>query len=398
MDYVLTAFHTTSRWNVDNSYASLTSTANNLLDFDVPRGIRLHISSLSSPNFATSYTLGSRGVVDGSLSFLYSSLALRVQRRSAHVPLENVVRGYRHLRQLSQPTEDVQLADIAQDGEDAERTRRKDALLFGRLYLPTSTLEALYLRRISPTRLLRLNCVSDSTLPSGGTILAQLQNDYGKYSTEYLYSTDSALLGFRALYNFGYDPRFPLEEQHVSLKPPRHPWDHQNGRLSAGAEAYFSPLNKSGGISTGLRFTTLPVHTGFPYTMTLTLNPLMGNLSSSYAVKAGPNLALCSRFDFNVYSYESDVSLGLELWQCSSPKPTPEHVMWAKKLIRPGWEKVQEEDVTGVLKAKMNDKGKVGMVWECRVKELLVTLGAGLDLKKRERMLGSVGLEVSYSS
>ena len=132
--------------------------------------------------------------------------------------------------------------------------------------------------------------------------------------------------------------------------------------------------------------------------MTLTLNPLMGNLSSTYAVRAGPNLALCSRFDFNVYSYESDVSLGLELWQRSAPKPTPEHVLWAKHLVRPEWEKPQVEDVSGVLKAKMTDKGKVGLVWDCRIQELLVNLGAGLDLKKRERMLASVGVEVSYSS
>ncbi|KAK5167517.1 Mitochondrial distribution and morphology protein 10 [Saxophila tyrrhenica] len=403
MDYVLTAFHHKTGWNVDNSYASLTTTANNLLDFNVPHGLSLHVSSLSSPNFATSYTLGSKGVVDGSLSFLYTSLGLNVTSRSSHIPLANLVRGYRHLQHLSLPKGKA-LNDVQDGGTSIAGDGRKDTLLYGRLYLPSSSLEALYLRRLSPNRLLRLNCVSDATLPSGGTVLALLQNDFGKYTTEYLYSTDSSLLGFRALYNFGYDPRYPLDQQHVSSRPARHPWDHQNGRLSAGAEAYFSPINKSGGISTGLRFTTLPIHTGFPYTMTLTLNPLMGNLSSSYAVKAGPNLSLCSRFDFNVYSYESDVSLGLELWQLSRPR-VPEEVAWVKDLIRPGWEPkvapekvVPDEDVTGVLKARMTDKGKVGVVWECRLKELLVTLGAGLDLKKRDSVVGKFGLEVAYSS
>ncbi len=402
MDYVLTAFHINTGWNVDNSYASLTTTANHLLDFDVPHGLSLHVSSLSSPNFATSYTLGSKGVVDGSLSFLYSSLGQNITSRSSHIPLENLIRGYRQLRQLSLPK--AKALNQLQDDKSNTNTGRKDTLLYGRLYLPSSSLEALYLRRLSPNRLLRLNCVSDATLPNGGTVLALLQNDFGKYITEYLYSTDSSLLGFRGLWNFGYDPRVPLDEQHVSSRPPRHPWDHQNGRLSAGAEAYFSPINKSGGISTGLRFTTLPIHSGFPYTMTLTLNPLMGNLSSSYAVKAGPNLSLCSQFDFNVYSYESDVSLGLELWQMGRPR-TSEEVAWAKDLIRPGWgtkvvpEKVvPDEDVTGVLKARMTDKGRASVVWECRVKELLVTLGAGLDLKKRESVVGRFGLEIAYSS
>ncbi|CAK3808183.1 mitochondrial distribution and morphology 10 [Lecanosticta acicola] len=388
MDYVQAAFSRTSRWNVDNSYAALTTTSTNLLDFHIPQGLRLHLSSLSAPNFATSYTLGSRGVVDGALSFLYSSLGLRAISRSSDVYLSNFVRGYRHLQELNIAEERA----VTQTSEGGQQKERRDALLYGRLYLPSSTLEALYLRRLSPSRLLRLNCVSDGDLPNGGTILAVLQNDYGKYSTEYLYSTDSALIGLRGLWNFGFDPRFPNFQP--ASRPPAHPWDHQNGRLSAGAEVYFSPLNKSGGISTGLRFTTLPIHTGFPYTMALTVNPLMGNLSSTYAVKAGPNLALCSRFDFNVYSYESDVVVGMELWKREQTHP---EVAWAKSQLRPDWKR-PDGDVNGVLKARMDNHGKIGLLWECRVKELLLSLGAGFDLKNRDRMLGNVGVAVSYSS
>lgn len=294
-----------------------------------------------------------------------------------------------------------------------KRIDKKDALLYGRLYLPTSSLEALFLRRISPTRLLRLSCVSDSSLRNGGTVLAVLQNDYGKYSTEYLYSTDSALLGVRGLYNFGLDPRsIPLSPSEPSIAHA----DAQHGRVSAGAEAYFSPLNKSGGISTGVRFSTLSSHTGFPYTMTLTLNPLMGNISGSYAVKAGSNLALSSRFGFNFYSYESDVQLGLELWKRRAPDPGLAQAEWARKLIRPGWEtdtteldqqarikeeiskKEAAEQVDGVLKARVDQNWRIGVLWEGRIKELLVSIGADIDLKRRERVLGSVGLEVSYSS
>ncbi|KAI5357695.1 Putative mitochondrial distribution and morphology protein [Septoria linicola] len=384
MDYVQTAFHRKSRWNVDNSYASLTTTSTNLLDFQIPAGLRLHVSSLSAPNFATSYTLGSRGVVDGSLSFLYTNLGLQVASKSSEIPLNRLVRGYRHLQELQKP--DASLSSAS----------KKDSLLYGRLYLPTSTLEALYLRRISANRLLQLKCVSDGTLPSGGTLLASLVNDQGKYTTEYLYSTDSALLGFRGLYNFGHDPRQSSSTHtlHELDKIPAHPWDHQSGRLSAGAEAYFSPLNKSGGISTGLRFTTLPMHTGFPYTMVLTINPLMGNLSSTYAVKAGPNVALCSRFDFNVYSYESDVVVGVELWQ--RDQASAENA-WVAEMLRPGWTK-PDDDVKGVLKARVDNHGKVGVLWECRFKELLLGVGAAVDLKRNERMIGRVGVEVSYSN
>ena len=388
MDYVQAAFFSTSRWNVDNSYASLTTTASNLVDFQIPQGIRLNISSLSAPNFATSYTFGSRGVVDGSISFLYSSRGLKIPSRSSEVYLSSLVRGYRHLRELKQSDGNGR-GDI---NHGAVGIAPRDALLYGRLYLPGSTLEALYIRRISPTRLLRLNCVSDSTLPNGGSLLAVLQNDYGKYSTEYLYSTDSSLMGIRGLYNFGFDPRFP--DRQPSTSSVSHPWDHQTARLSAGAEAYFSPINKSGGISTGLRFTTLPIHTGFPYTMTLTINPLMGSLNSTYSVKAGPNLALCSCFDFNVYSYESEVMVGMELWQRRQTSPD---VAWALKRLRPGWTR-REDDVNGVLKARMRNSGEVSLLWECRVKDLLLSVGAGFDLKKRENLLGRVGVEISYSS
>ena len=397
MDYVLSSFNAATRWDVDNSYASLTDTASSLLDCSIPNGALLHVSSLSSRNFATSYTLGSKGVVDGSLSFLYSSLDLQVASSSREISLVDVVRGYRHLQALRQPDRPLSPGRWYR----GLQTDRPDTLLFGRLYLPASTLHALYLRRLSPTKLLKLTCVSDSSLPNSGTLLAQLQNDCGKYSHEYLWSTDSSLVGVRALYNFGFDPRSSPADR-PSDRAPRHPWDNQDGRLSLGGELYFSPLNKSGGLSTGLRFTTLPGHTGTPYTMTLTLNPLMGNLSSTYAVKAGDNLALCSKFDFNVYSYESDVSVGLELWR---QKQVTDGTDWVKRMIRPGWEvpldvsrPVRTDDSSNVVKARVGVDGKVGLLWEGKIKELIVSAGAAFEFKQRDKMLGSLGCEISYST
>lgn len=206
-----------------------------------------------------------------------------------------------------------------------------------------------------------------------------------------MYSTDSALLGIRGLYNFGPDPRKepPKTAQEVA--------ERAHGRFSAGAELYYGILNKSGGISTGLRFTTLPNHPGFPYTMTLTMNPLMGNLSSTYSVKAGKNLALCSRFDFNFYSYESELQLGFELWR----RRRNTDVEWAVKKLRPDWNRqnvAPDEDVSGILKARVDQEWRIGVLWEGRIKELLFTLGASLDLKKREQIFRAVGIELQYSS
>ena len=80
---------------------------------------------------------------------------------------------------------------------------------------------------------------------------AQFQRDVGKYSTEYIISSDDLLLGFRGLWNFGVDPRLadsvdaisstPLNETDDLLSPPI------NGRVSAGLEMYYGLLNKGGG-------------------------------------------------------------------------------------------------------------------------------------------------------
>ena len=311
-----------------------------------------------------------------------------------------------------------------------------DTLLYGRLYLPASHLEALYLRRLSPTSQLKISCVSSSALKSGGSILFLLQRDVGKYSTEYLYSTDSALLGVRGLYNFGADPRegpaSPEEAELLRAGPPTgaaptggvgilggSKASEAKGRFSAGAEVYYGLLNKSGGMSTGIRFTTLPSHSGFPYTMTLTLNPLMGNLSSMYAVKASPSLALCSRFDFNVYSYESEFQVGMELWR--RRRKSEKDLEWLHKklempgvggwgegvvadLVRPGLETLdgpagyEDKDTAGVLKARVNQDWGIGLLWEGKVKELMYSCGLVVDLKRRERIFRGVGLEVQYSS
>ena len=262
--------------------------------------------------------------------------------------------------------------------------------------------------------------MSDSRLPNGGSILALLQHDRGKHSTEYLYSTDSALLGVRGLYNFGPEPP---EHVHVPEKSLAHateslapssdslttsspfslsrPFQSTQAlpaaRLSVGGEVYFSPLNKSGGVSTGLRFSTLPRHTGFPYTMTLTLNPLMGNLSSSYSVLASPLLALSSRFDFNVYSYESDLVVGMELWR---PKEQANEVEWARRKMGGVRQRVKSENgpMAGVLKARLDQRGNVGLLWEGRIKELLYSCGVNVGLKGGENMVRGFGLEISYSS
>ena len=212
---------------------------------------------------------------------------------------------------------------------------------------------------------------------------------------EVMGSSDSGLLGVRGLWNFGEDPRKGEKGQKVAermlatsteaadayvveepLSVDAMPGNGQSkgppSRLSAGFEMYYSPLNKTGGLSTGMRFTTLtppisgtspfgssptpstlstsseasseasssldpylstsptphprtssssaslplqPLPPPFPYTLTVTLSPLVGTLSTTYSLLATSRLALSSRFDFNVYSYESEFVVGAEMWR-----------------------------------------------------------------------------------
>lgn len=137
--------------------------------------------------------------------------------------------------------------------------------------------------------------------------------------------------------------------------------------------------------------------------MTLTLNPLMGNLSSTYSVLASPLLALSSRFDFNVYSYESDLQVGTELWR-RKEKPLIEDLNWARSKMG---QKVLDDrfndldnrnDMAGCLKARVDQRGGLGLLWEGRVKELLYSCGAMIDLRGGENMFRGFGVEVQYSS
>ena len=132
--------------------------------------------------------------------------------------------------------------------------------------------------------------------------------------------------------------------------------------------------------------------------MTLTLNPLMGNLSSTYAVQASPALALCSRFDFNVYSYESDFWVGMELWRARRTTTKTEEergdgVEWARSMLRiRAWEgdalfssevvvtptiesssssipsppPNDNNDPAGVLKARITQDMSITFRWEIR--------------------------------
>lgn len=376
-----------------------------LLDFSTPERLRVHLSSLSTPNFATSYTLGTVGLIDGSVSYLYSTVPFtNTPSRSASIPLRKLSPGYRQVTPPIAPIEDWNWNSILDNSQNVQPSfASKPTLLHATLHLPPpTTLNALFLRRISPTMHLTLAVCSTRGPPLSksapqASLLTQLSHDTGKYSNEYLFSTDNALFGWRGLWNFGPDPRSATDTAAPRLS-----------LLSAGAEAYYSPVSSLIGMSTGLRFSTLPAATDvpastatgsatanqstpistFPYTLTLTLTPLTGSLSTTYSLRASPNLAFSSRFGFNVYSWESEMVAGCELWRKS--RKQDDGLGWARRKMRASEplslpslpaepkERQEEEATDSVLKIRVDQSWNVRVLWEGRVKELLVSAGVGL--------------------
>lgn len=414
-----------------------------LLDFSTPERLRVHLSSLSTPHFATSYTLGTVGLIDGSVSYLYSTLPFdNTPSRSALIPLRKLAPGYRQVQAPAAPVEawtwnsildgisvpGITRGAVANDGDIEQK--QKDTLLHATLHLPPpTTLNALFLRRLSPTMQLSLAVCSTRGMPLSksapqASLLTHLSHDTGKYSNEYLFSTDNALFGWRGLWNFGPDPRKPETSSRKGKA-------QRPSLLSAGAEAYYSPVSSLIGMSTGLRFSTLPqaqaqaqaqpqtqsssTHTPpistFPYTLTLTLTPLTGSLSTTYSLRASPNLSFSSRFGFNVYSWESEMVAGCELWRQPQKKASlglydnddSDGLEWARRKLRennldypppvlspPSTDgsnsngdsnndsKKKEEADGSVLKIRVDQSWNVRLLWEGRVKELLVSAGVGL--------------------
>lgn len=403
-----------------------------LLRFSTPQGLRLNFSSLATPHFATSYHLGSIGVVDGSISYLYSSapLADHLAPQSETLPLPLLCRGYSPLRRL-----------LARDPVAALRPNAcadGPSLLYGRLYLPQSLLEALVVKRFSPGLQFQVRAVSSQALRNGGSVLGLAQYDVGKYAVEGLASSDGGLLGLRGVYNFGGDAAEPLPaEPPAAPKAAEAPattnggGDRERiyGRFTAGGEIYYGTLNKSGGISLALRFATLPSHRGTPLTAAVTLNPLMGSLRASYAVTAGRHCSLATMLDFNVYSYESNWSVGVELWRKEFLRRLDEDEdegvddtairrAWGRSLqaklewrtdeeprAKPAVKEAdkdkdgeEEEEYGGVIKARVGQNSRIGILWEGRMKALLYSIGSGIDLQRPDQPFRTLGLEIQYSS
>jgi distribution and morphology protein 10 len=82
-------------------------------------------------------------------------------------------------------------------------------------------------------------------------------------------------------------------------------------QIAVGGEVFYTQKEKSGGISIGTRLSTMTKN-HLRSIATFVCNPIMGHFSFSFGADVSKNMKMATRYDFNMYSYDSDLSFGVE--------------------------------------------------------------------------------------
>ncbi|KAF9514168.1 hypothetical protein BS47DRAFT_1372374 [Hydnum rufescens UP504] len=412
---ILQKYYKATGWNEDNLYSNLTRSSAAILDFPVPRGVHFHISKSPNPLFKTTYSMNALPSLNGSVGYIFTSCDLNL-RSSSDVRLKDVVERFKVYDLPRKPE------GKSEEWLGGERVDTRDYLLYGRYYIPTSRLDAFYARPLK----------GNSGLGGANNVMINLQHDTGRWSTEYTWSADDGMLGARVLHNFGrLAGEEDVRERVVGRGEKR--VDEEDamegglrGRFSAGAEVYFSAKEKSAGgsvdgfeiydpsrcYSPSSQLSSSPtIPTQPPTTLTAIFNPMMGHLSTAYAARVSRDLSLCSRFDFNLYSYESEWTMGAEWWIRRAGRRSLNHTgnraSSAVAVSSPALPQIDAFDdasdastdgVQGVVKARMSTNTDVSLMWEGRIGKTLVSLGVVSDFSNRSKPIRAIGLELAYFS
>lgn len=306
MEYVVKTFHQLTNWNPQaNSYEHLTDTSEALLDFTIPNSFKFQLSNNSSPYTYNTLEITARQNnrhpqrINGYLTYLYTNVKNLHDaiHNSNDISLQDATQTYKHV----QPSFNTKKKSIVDhEGENA-------SLYYGRIYYPTSDLEAMVMKRLKRNSQLTFKWLSS---PINNlnilTIYWQLKTRQDRNLHEFIYSTNDSLCGYRVLHNF------------VSGSSKFNNSLYNNSSLSVGGEVWLSLKSHNPGGSTSIRYCTHSANTGRPLTLTFSYNPLFGHISSTYAAKTGLNSTFCTRYDFNIYSIDSNLTFGWEFWKNNS--------------------------------------------------------------------------------
>ncbi|KAI9598024.1 hypothetical protein BDF19DRAFT_382944 [Syncephalis fuscata] len=322
MDYCLRCYLRETGWNSHNQYSNLRAPARAILDFNIPHGLSFHAGRAPSDWLKSAHSFQPLPRMTGSIGYMYTSKRLSADPQHV-MGLTEVAEGFQTINSLDNSlgkslTMTAPTIDKASLAETIQWSGDPDFFLYGRMFFPTGVLEAMMARRTTISTQYVLTGLSSSDPRDPIQLTMQWWHDRGPWCTEVSYSTDDSMIGLRGLYNFKW-PNLPSKANHLFSTG-----DHINGNStsgnnsnsnsndgiwSAGAEVYYSAKEKSGGVSTGLRYrATQP----FIFEVTNIINPAMGYTSTAYTAAVNEQLTCSTRFDFNLYSYESDLCIGAE--------------------------------------------------------------------------------------
>lgn len=413
MEYLQKCFNTATNWNEDNIFSHLSATLQALIDFPIPNGAKVDVSLQLTLYSASLFTLSSYRAITGSIAYFYLSSPLYSTKGSKDLFLQDAIAGFKVIE------------PVKPEG-DSINGPPWPMLLYGRMYFPGLALEAMMIKRISANTQLLMKCISNPFVDGNGTMIVYLQTNKQRYLREFIFSTNEALLGTRFVYNLA-------EPQTNGRVMPK----FDNSVISLGTEVWYAAKTLSPGLSAALRYLTRLTLTGKPLTMTVAVNPILGHIQLTYTVKTSVALTFCSKYDFNMYSYALNLSLGCELYLSSSAMaPPPARVQFPHLLpgqvtqnsvfINP----IEAEDDTFYINPNLIDQPMlvedamekfatmvnelkfrlvvkcstslsertIKLLWEGHLGEFLVSLGFKMAVRENKPEILRFGITFSYAA
>ncbi|KAI8910952.1 hypothetical protein EDD86DRAFT_225170 [Gorgonomyces haynaldii] len=256
-EFCLNHYFKSVGWKRDRQFGSVCDVPNRILQFQVPNNLVLQIGKPISPYLSSAFTLVSQ---QGNRSFGYMFQS---------VPM------------------DLPKRQVKEEDLEVYKPFERSYLLAGKIY-EDATLEATMVSHLSPNWMLIGSGVSSWNETAEKWSNAQLQTIYSNSlgNADLTLSTDHQLVGFSFLTNID------------------HYW-------SVGSELYYTHKEKSGGLSFAAKYQR-SLSKNVEAILTMIASPIMGHFSWCYCTTVRPNVMMAARYDLNVYSYESDLSFGLE--------------------------------------------------------------------------------------
>lgn len=205
MDYVVKAFEKQTNWSPDNSYENITATSRSLLNFSIPQSFKFQTSNKSTNHSFNTLELNRGKKINGSLTYLYTDVEGldSVLQGSNEIALQDATETYRNI-QPSFNKHHIPHWGLPSQNDVLQFPPKfiPRSLYLGRLYYPSSVLEAMLIKRLSPYTQLTVKCISSTVRGSNLNYWTLSWQRYKEQNChEWILSSNDGLCGYRFLHN-----------------------------------------------------------------------------------------------------------------------------------------------------------------------------------------------------